>query len=1374
MGDSSGNGCDSTTRKSIGEQHIRSTDYNVSGLNAGLSRTKPDECTSAHTNASVQTFQTSMAPPISAHIAATLTESSPLAQFKLPCSVESPAPSRMVPRFTPSPMVPACTPSPMFAAFTPSPMVPAFTPSPMVIIPTDVEARRRESPVRSNLSEEKDMNLEACILADCILADVDADDEEDSEDDQFEAHCGECPSEAEQSDEEHGLKKEQKSTKKSEVERAKLHHKQAGCAFEGFKCGCAAARLANQDSCLDLQFKKSELRTIHEETYGRSVESVKISQVLTHIHQLYWSCATPMEQVDAIGRTHKIENLKLLGKVVCAAAFRCAVGGSRAGHRQRKALVLRGFSPQSMHFETEAKLALKTLEARHGREQQRTAFARNWWHNELSLHDWLPNEHAIQFKGPFWEVLHKQCYKPVATAQSGLPPLSYKPWKSQMLPGARQLASTFADCSNPECIRVRRSARHSHFPECVDCQRRRAAYLQVMSAPGSSAASRDEALQSLQEHMSEWQTDRSIALKLKDHSSGKQRESCYECDDKCGSQWVELPVAEGGRDNKTTATLKFKFGLQCNVIVGGGGVNRFMVVPKHIKTGSNFGLTCLLLAIWRAKEMGRLDGQAGQCFYRHTDGGPDNLSIATHILHWLLVWLGVFQELIWFRFDSGHSHTELADRFFAMLKRLFATTRGAERAQRLDDFKHLEEEMHKTFKGSAEGVELEYLFANWDLNQWFEFCHFQIDKDFGNISFDNVFRYTYDETCWNNGCVKVTYKRRLAWTGGSKGKDCEWSPFVQVTTQSGERNVTTEAGVVFVTHPPGALKEPQREDYSQTPCEAAAVIRKLVDKRDGQPEELSANAKAHWAALESVYKLGHRPGMLPEMPTTVQGFTFSGSPRQLLPILKGLRRFARPMLYWDPFEDEAPAEWPDPASVELRAAMGEPGSAQEPTETSGVCDNLRDPRVSNTVTGAHWRKNQSDKESQQVCDEEWAKTFASKVPVKRIIEGELYLVQLLVAEGGFRLGFAEAGKPQGHSQHEAKWFVKSSVGPWNDTPTFKPYEKGGKRETDAIDCGAFLMELDDGWLTDASQSVKHTSLRLKLDFVRKIRILASLYPYEYGANIKDAEDGQVHTEQPVQQAGAQPMPHQEHPAPQPPQPPAQLRATAQTDRVGAPHLTEAAHTIQEGALHQPMVGLQHPAKRHLSEIQPQECGQDKLKTLLSKVAPGARIVSVTGDELANQNDMLSAVMQLIDDNMNTVLSRGDIRSKKAILVHPKVQSVISFRQAHNGQLQVLGFVSFQAECPVRSSRTKAGEMTGGYIEELHVVGKKELNLRRKRLGSMLLQYAELAIAHTGASRVWLTVQEATGATEFYTKMHYTCRRQCVKPGEQLWSKQLTL
>ena len=41
--------------------------------------------------------------------------------------------------------------------------------------------------------------------------------------------------------------------------------------------------------------------------------------------------------------------------------------------------------------------------------------------------------------------------------------------------------------------------------------------------------------------------DAAIATVPMDHSSGLTRASCYECDDKCGSQWCELPVASGGR-----------------------------------------------------------------------------------------------------------------------------------------------------------------------------------------------------------------------------------------------------------------------------------------------------------------------------------------------------------------------------------------------------------------------------------------------------------------------------------------------------------------------------------------------------------------------------------------------------------------------------------------------------------------------------------------------------------------------------------------------------------------------------------------------------------------------------------------------------------
>ena len=36
---------------------------------------------------------------------------------------------------------------------------------------------------------------------------------------------------------------------------------------------------------------------------------------------------------------------------------------------------------------------------------------------------------------------------------------------------------------------------------------------------------------------------------------------------------------------------------------------------------------------------------------------------ASCLFHWLLVWIGAFEELVWFRFDAGHSHTELADAF---------------------------------------------------------------------------------------------------------------------------------------------------------------------------------------------------------------------------------------------------------------------------------------------------------------------------------------------------------------------------------------------------------------------------------------------------------------------------------------------------------------------------------------------------------------------------------------------------------------------------------------------------------------------------------------------------------------------------------------
>jgi hypothetical protein len=79
---------------------------------------------------------------------------------------------------------------------------------------------------------------------------------------------------------------------------------------------------------------------------------------------------------------------------------------------------------------------------------------------------------------------------------------------------------------------------------------------------------------------------------------------------------------------------------------------RLALVPKYVGTGGNFGLTNLIMVLYRAKQEDRLPDHV-KTLYRHTDGGPDNLCKATHILHWLLVYLGIFDKILWFRFEAG-------------------------------------------------------------------------------------------------------------------------------------------------------------------------------------------------------------------------------------------------------------------------------------------------------------------------------------------------------------------------------------------------------------------------------------------------------------------------------------------------------------------------------------------------------------------------------------------------------------------------------------------------------------------------------------------------------------------------------------------------
>lgn len=154
-------------------------------------------------------------------------------------------------------------------------------------------------------------------------------------------------------------------------------------------------------------------------------------------------------------------------------------------------------------------------------------------------------------------------------------------------------------------------------------------------------------------HQQAWTADRAAALAIRRSLyTLRTAWAVYECDDKCGSYWQAMPADPTGRQAKGPAKELYRFSIQANVICGDGGVVRFAFIPKHVATGSNFGLTNLVMILLRAKEHGAL-GSHVKTMYRHTDGGPDNVSVVTHVFHWLLVYLGIFDEIIWFRFEAG-------------------------------------------------------------------------------------------------------------------------------------------------------------------------------------------------------------------------------------------------------------------------------------------------------------------------------------------------------------------------------------------------------------------------------------------------------------------------------------------------------------------------------------------------------------------------------------------------------------------------------------------------------------------------------------------------------------------------------------------------
>ena len=922
--------------------------------------------------------------------------------------------------------------------------------------------------------------------------------------------------------------------KGSLAKQRRIHEALCNVAFCNFKCSCLSA-LGNV-SCLDNGFDRATFRSYHSRTYGRGSDLHALKQVKTAVHEYIWELRRPLPTASATGAQFEVPEWRLGGAggaIVCKKAFEMAIGGSHFAHREALMLTRAGMAPSDQRAYKAASRATAVLR---GKGTPRTKWAQSWWRQHLMYQDWLPNEVKIQYRGPVWTVVYDTFYAPVARLAGTL--LKPKQWFRARGRALEAMHHEFfpSVSIHERKLTVTRSARHSKFPECTDCQRLRERYKRVVSNPKSTPEQIAEAYADLVAHAHLWQGDRETALDLRHRYSVLTSSARYSVDDKCGSFWQQLPVSDTGRDSKENAKDKYKFAVHANVVCGEQGHKMFTFVPKNIGTGANFGLTNLLMTILLAVKSGNLKPHT-DVFVRHTDGGPDNVSVITHFIHWLLVYLGVFNKVLWFRFKAGHSHTEVADRLFAIIKRIFESD-GAHRVVGVEDFPALIQKIEAEFQKETESCTFNWNFANWDLRTMMKEMNV-VSSTLKGISSKMVYQYTYDEQLWQHGCVLVQYKSNISWKGSAR--DAEWSPITRVEREMNvgeaddevekvECNISRPKGVRFVTKPPDLRILPRREPFDPRgeKFSPAQQCRAIVNKRWG---DLGAAARSFWKCLMLLHSnAGQVAEQVPDLPHTIhtdeRAFTFDGTPRPFVDVVKAIMlRFPRPLLPADPFASEPAATWE--AAENIRRSRAAAGAAPPGGESSEGADQpeLRDPRRENTVENLELTAAEKRKEERALAEEEFATDSPARV--EEVEVGQLYLAELEVAEHGLRLGLCTAQKegPAGTDDTPptwtVAWFKISSKNGWKTKNiAFEPYKKGGQRQTDVLDIESFRLQIVDTDLTKAGKANKDTNPKFTGEFREKVLAFAraeELDEHETEDEISPVEesDGEVEEEEDI-------------------------------------------------------------------------------------------------------------------------------------------------------------------------------------------------------------------------------------------------------------------
>ena len=303
--------------------------------------------------------------------------------------------------------------------------------------------------------------------------------------------------------------------------------------------------------------------------------------------------------------------------------------------------------------------------------------------------------------------------------------------------------------------------------------------------------------------------------------------------------------------------------------------------------------------------------------------------------------------------------------------------------------------------------------------------------------------------------------------------------------------------------------EPYKTKHAED-LKPALDIRSLLKKSEmGGIDGTFEKEEAHdWLALKALHEEGRlHANALPRLPHTQSvpvdrdsarwvspgeriERTFEGTPRLLLPMLKDMMRFRRPLITWDIFEAEAPATWPNPLDGGTSVRFG----AQASSGPQGPKKPRRDAAEANSVEHMLYKSAERVGADKDLLNRRWAEDLPGHVG--SLEDGSFYVVRL---EQGTRdepwmaMGVVQVRKEQGRQTFF--WLGRSSQGtnPWPTTVTFKPWPGPGTKQARATaDMDEVICKITPEWLPKDYTLTDGGAITINSEFRKRLELFGRL------------------------------------------------------------------------------------------------------------------------------------------------------------------------------------------------------------------------------------------------------------------------------------------